>query len=111
MNETNRAASPAEVVRVMVLYLGCILIEEMTGATGPDLRRWLEDGVISVEQEALIRTGYEAFQTIAGVEDPFTARSWMFGMNPQLDDECPIVLVRQGRGRDVLVAARAYVNG
>jgi hypothetical protein len=99
------------VVGPLVQYLGCILIEEMTGATGADLRRWLEGGFLNIDQEARLRTGHKALQIVAEVDGAFVARAWMIGMDPHLGDECPLVLIRQGRGRDVLVAARAYVNG
>ncbi len=35
----------------------------------------------------------------------------MIGMNPQLDDEAPAQCIADGRMRDVMVAARAYVDG
>lgn len=37
-------------------------------------------------------------------------RAWFMGMNPQLGDESPIEALREGRVRDVMAAARAFVN-
>jgi hypothetical protein len=32
-------------------------------------------------------------------------------MNPQLDDEAPAEVIREGRYKDALIAAKAYVAG
>lgn len=38
-------------------------------------------------------------------------RSWLMGMNPQLDDASPAEQVRDGHYRRVMAAARAYAAG
>jgi len=53
----------------------------------------------------------QVFQQIADREDDATARAWMIGMNPHLDDQAPILALQDGRTDDVLAAARAYLNG
>ena len=44
-------------------------------------------------------------------EGPYTVRAWFVGLNPQLGDESPAAAVREGRTRDVLVAAKAFLAG
>lgn len=50
-------------------------------------------------------------QLLAAGEGAAIARAWMVGMNPQLDDQAPLLAVADGRFADVEVAARAYLNG
>jgi hypothetical protein len=45
------------------------------------------------------------------VDSPHVARAWFIGMNPQLDDEAPADVIREGRLREALVAAQAFVSG
>jgi hypothetical protein len=45
------------------------------------------------------------------LESDHTIRAWFMGTNPQLDDESPLEAVREGRNREVLAAARAFVTG
>jgi hypothetical protein len=51
------------------------------------------------------------FQLIAAREGEPLARAWMLGMNPHLGDENPILVIRDGRTREVEGAARAYLDG
>jgi hypothetical protein len=60
------------------------------------------------EQQA---TAHRILQQLADREDPATARAWMIGMNPHLDDQAPILAIAEGRGQDAEAAARAYLNG
>ena len=38
-------------------------------------------------------------------------RAWFIGMNPQLDDESPAEVIREGRVKDALTAAKTFVSG
>lgn len=63
------------------------------------------------ESEERLRAALQVFQLIQDAESLYTARAWMIGMNPQLEDEAPAQCIADGRMRDVMVAARAYVDG
>ncbi|MGE7386977.1 XRE family transcriptional regulator [Streptomyces sp. NPDC004126] len=63
------------------------------------------------EAEERLRAALQVFQLIHDAETLHTARAWMIGMNPQLEDEAPAQCIADGRRRDVMVAARAYVDG
>lgn len=67
----------------------------------------LTDSLTAPQQD----TAVDAYVLIQAVEGPHTARAWMIGMNPHLDDQAPLLAIQDGRGRDVLVAARAYLGG
>ncbi|MEU9982295.1 XRE family transcriptional regulator [Streptomyces sp. NPDC050856] len=63
------------------------------------------------ESEERLRAALQVFQLIQDAESLYTARAWMIGMNPQLEDEAPAQCIAEGRFKDVMVAARAYVDG
>lgn len=66
------------------------------------------EGGLTVREQA---TAADAYGIIQAVEGPDIARAWMIGQNPHLDDQAPILAIQDGHGRDVLTAARAYVQG
>lgn len=51
-----------------------------------------------------------AFDIIATREGDATARAWLIGQNPDLEDQAPLTAILAGRRSDVLEAARAYVE-
>ncbi|GGS08645.1 MULTISPECIES: XRE family transcriptional regulator [Streptomyces] len=63
------------------------------------------------EAEVRLRTAYQIFKLIENGENPHTARAWMIGMNPQLEDESPLQAIADGQFKDVMAAARSYLQG
>jgi hypothetical protein len=61
--------------------------------------------------EAKLRGAFQVFQLLLTEESPHTVRAWFVGLNPQLDDESPATAISEGRIRDVLVAAKAFLAG
>lgn len=61
--------------------------------------------------EGRLRAIYQIFEILQAEESPHTVRAWFIGMNPQLDDESPATAIREGREKDVLVAARSWIAG
>ena len=61
--------------------------------------------------EERLRIGYQIFRLLMAAEAPHTVRAWFIGLNPQLNDESPILVVKEGRFREAMVAARAYISG
>ena len=60
--------------------------------------------------EARLRLAYQVFQVIVDSDSDHVARAWFIGLNPQLDDDTPADAIREGRLKDVLAAARAFVD-
>jgi hypothetical protein len=60
--------------------------------------------------EERLRAAYQIFRLL-NAEAPHTVRAWFIGLNPQLDDESPIIVIQEGRLREAMVAARAYLAG
>jgi hypothetical protein len=48
---------------------------------------------------------------LASQDSPQTVKAWFIGLNPQLGDTSPAEAIREGRLRDALMAARAFVSG
>ena len=63
------------------------------------------------ETESRLRAVYQIFQILQAEESPHTVRAWFIGLNPQLDDESPATAIREGRAKDVLVAAKSWIAG
>ncbi|MFF4255321.1 XRE family transcriptional regulator [Streptomyces sp. NPDC001663] len=64
-----------------------------------------------LEAEQRLRAAHQVFQLIQEVEGVHTARAWMIGMNPELDDDSPAEAIAAGRMKDAVIAARLYVEG
>lgn len=63
------------------------------------------------EAEKRLRAAFHVFRLLQDDENSHTARAWFIGMNPQLTDDAPADALKDGRFKDVLAAARAYVEG
>lgn len=61
--------------------------------------------------EERLRCGYQIFRLLMAAEAPHTVRAWFIGLNPQLNDESPILVIQEDRFREAMVAARAYISG
>jgi len=61
--------------------------------------------------EERLRTAYQVFHLLQQAESPHVVRAWFIGMNPQLDDDAPADAIREGRFKDVLLAAKAFLAG
>lgn len=64
-----------------------------------------------IDSELRLRAAYQVFQMITLEENSHTARAWMIGMNPQLEDDSPIQAIAEDRHKDVMAAARSYLKG
>jgi hypothetical protein len=60
-------------------------------------------------QEALRHLAH-IYKLLAPTDDLHTIRAWFVGYNPMLDDAAPAELAAEGRYKDVLIAARAFVR-
>ncbi|MEV7421332.1 MULTISPECIES: XRE family transcriptional regulator [unclassified Streptomyces] len=63
------------------------------------------------DSELRLRAAFQVFEFITRAENAHTARAWMIGMNPQLDDDSPLEVIAEGRVKDAMAAARSYVKG
>ncbi|KOU54207.1 hypothetical protein [Streptomyces sp. WM6378] len=105
--------STADIARFLQDNLGQRLTARIAGISDTkQVGRWASGDITPRhEAEARLRAAIQVFHLIQDAESVYTARAWMIGMNPQLADEAPAQCIADGRWRDVMVAARAYVDG
>jgi len=103
-----------ETVRRLNSHLGTTLVAALAGSrdsTAPS--RWADPAALNPPDaaRARLRTAHHVWLAIADSEGPNTARVWFQGLNPFLGDTSPVIALREGRARDVVLAAHAFLNG
>ncbi|MFE9335842.1 XRE family transcriptional regulator [Streptomyces sp. NPDC007063] len=74
--------------------------------------KWCKaDNAPRIDSELRLRTAYQVFKLIENGENAHVARAWMIGMNPQLEDDAPVQAIADDRFKDVMAAARSYLQG
>lgn len=77
--------------------------------------RWAAGETTDIRDPAMeqrLRTAYAIAQMLSEVDNPQTIKAWFVSLNPQLDDVSPSEAIREGNGKEVMAAARAFVaNG
>jgi hypothetical protein len=93
--------------------LGQKLVAHMTSVRDPKgVGPWARGAQVPrLEAERRLRATYQILHLLLTVDSPHVARAWFIGMNPQLHDEAPAEVIREGRLREALVAAQAFVSG
>jgi len=102
----------ADIARFLQDTLGSRLTAHVAGVTDPKMVTKWASGTVKpgVQRETRLRHAYQIFQLLLEAEDEYVARAWFIGMNPELDDETPADVLRAGRVRDVMNAARAFLR-
>ena len=93
--------------------LGRKLVATLAGVKDPKAVGYWAAGKRAprADAEERLRAGYQIFRLLMAAETPHTVRAWFIGLNPQLHDESPILVIQEGRFQEAMVAARAYVAG
>ena len=92
--------------------LGRQLVALIVGKAPRTIIRWVEgSSAPSQDDERVLRDAYQIYFMLSPIEGDHTIRAWFMGMNPQLEDEAPAEALAKGHARDVMAAARAFVNG
>lgn len=78
--------------------------------------RWVvQNASPQKDVEQRLRLAYHVASMIAKFDTAAVVQAWLMGLNPELDDQVPIRLLREGDlntdGKRVLNAARAFVAG
>jgi hypothetical protein len=75
--------------------------------------RWRHKATPQKDVERRLRLTYHVAAMLAQFDSPEVVQAWLIGLNPELDDQAPIGLLRDGDieadGKRVLSAARAFV--
>ncbi len=102
-----------QITRFLEEVLGRKLVATLAGVQDPKaVGRWAE-GTRSprAAAEERLRTAYQIFRLLLAEESKYTIRAWFIGLNPQLNDESPLLAINEGRFQEVMVAAKAYISG
>jgi hypothetical protein len=114
--EAHRQTTESSVEQITVFLeevLGRKLVAQLANVRDPKaVSRWAggERSPRPAAEERL-RVAYQVFRLLLAEESKYTIRAWFIGLNPQLNDESPTMVIRAGRFQEVMVAARAYVSG
>lgn len=102
---------PAELAGYLQEMLGQKLVAHIVGIKDPkDVGRWARASrPPSKGNQKQLRDLSMIVRLLLDHEAQPTVRAWLTGMNPQLGDEAPADLLRAGRVREVMAAARAFV--
>lgn len=101
----------SDIVGALQAQIGQALLGVIVTKNARTLTRWA-NGTVRPPQasEQLLRDTFQVVELLTSAESPEVARAWFMGMNPQLDDESPAEVLSTGRARDVMAAARAFIN-
>lgn len=107
-------ASVSDVADFLQDLLGRRLVAYMAGVKDTKtVSRWAkgEVGEARWESERRLRAAYEIAQLLVRFDSSRIVKAWFIGLNPQLDDESPAEAIREGRLKEAMNAARAFVAG
>lgn len=78
---------------------------------GRTVTRWASSGAsdIRYESEQRLRTAYEIAQLIGAYYSPEVARAWFMGYNSRLGQITPADAIHEGKLREALSAAQAFI--
>lgn len=92
--------------------LGTRLLAIVSAKDDSTISRWRTGRASPTERSVqTLRTAYQVFELLRDAESDHTIRAWFIGMNPQLDDDSPAEALAEGRNREVMAAARAFLAG
>ncbi len=102
-----------DVARYLQETLGQKLVAYMAGVNDPKRVGLWAQGAQSPrdEPERRLRAAFQIFHLLLTEDTPHVVRAWFIGMNPQLDDDSPAEAIRDGRLKDTLAAAKAFIAG
>ncbi|HEY5221591.1 MAG TPA: hypothetical protein VIJ18_00860 [Microbacteriaceae bacterium] len=102
-----------EVTRRLNAALGGTLVSALAGSKDSKAsHKWAKDGGPAPRPETIRRLmfAYEQWQRVTEAEGEHVARVWFIGANPWLGYDTPITAIREGRFKDVNIAAQALID-
>lgn len=103
----------ADVARFLREAFGPKLTAYIASVTDPKaVAKWASgEHAPRPDAQERLRVAFQIFHMLQDRESPHTVRAWFVGLNPQLDDESPATAIQEGRFKDAMVAARAFLAG
>lgn len=103
----------SDIAQYLQETLGQKLVAYMAGIADPKrVGQWAR-GVQAPRDaaEQRLRAAFQIFHLLLAEDSAHVVRAWFIGMNPQLGDDSPAEAIRDGRLKETLAAARAFVAG
>ena len=101
----------ASIVARLQEVLGRDVVAIITGKTPRQVSRWFTgEATPPVHVQRILCDTFRVVKLLAEVDPDEVVRAWFIGMNTQLNDAAPAEVIAEGRVRDVMAAARSYVN-
>ena len=74
--------------------------------------RWA-NGEVEARQEAesRLRAAYQIALLLTEFDSPRIVKAWFIGLNPHLADTSPAEVIHDGKSKEALAAARAFIVG
>lgn len=112
-HQASTSFTTADVAQFLKETLGSKLVAFMTGvADQKAVGRWARgERAPRDDHEKRLRAAFQIFRLLQAEVSDHTVRAWFAGLNPQLDNESPAEAIREGRTKDALIAAEAYLAG
>lgn len=111
---TNSDSSIHEKVQYLVSKIGLTLLALSVGVRDRGTLSKSEgslDEVLTEENKLRVDVLFDVWSTVSDSEGDDTARAWLIGANPWLNEESAVTVIRDGDFHKVRVAACAMVDG
>jgi hypothetical protein len=86
-------------------------LADAVGVHRSQVSRWSQGKLAQRENAWLLRDVAATVARLADHYEPSTIQKWLVASNPELGDEAPMELLRQGRLPEVLMAVEAQTSG
>jgi hypothetical protein len=63
------------------------------------------------EHEGRVRDAYQIAVLLSDFDSPRIVKAWFIGLNPHLADTSPAEVIHDGKSKEALAAARAFIVG
>ncbi len=103
-----------ELVRQLNSHLGPTLVAVLANVRDRKLpHKWAAAGgpIPRPESSARLQAAHRAWTVICQADDEYVARQWFIGANPRLDEDTPVMRLREGDIKSVMAAATAFADG
>lgn len=100
-----------EIADRMNRHLGATLVATLAGVSDRKLPyRWARGaGRPNAAAASRLKAAHRIWLQLADAESDDIARAWFTGENPFLDEQAPVLALREGKTRQTLVAAQAFI--
>jgi hypothetical protein len=105
-------SSAGDMARFLQDALGQKLVAYIANVSGArTVARWVAgERNPGQDSEERLRAAFYIFRLLSEVEGSHVVRAWFAGLNPLLEDTAPATAIREGRAREAVAAAKAFVS-